>query len=63
MAKEVEKIVELFAVGICSPQVKDFYSNNVNINAVEDLPKVMLTQLDAMLRGGKNLIQGKKKAS
>lgn len=61
MAKEVEKIIELFAIGICSEEVKEFYTNSVVIHAVEDLPKVMLQQLDAMLRGGKNLI--KKKAS
>jgi cobaltochelatase CobT len=54
---QAEKLVELFAIGIQSASVAQFYSNSVVINEVEDLPKVMLTQLDSMLRKGKSLIK------
>lgn len=57
MAQEIEKLIEMFAIGICSHGIGDIYSNAVEINSVEDLPKVMLSQLDAMLRQGKSLIQ------
>ena len=54
---QAEKLVELFAVGIESESVKEFYSNSVVINELEDLPKTMLGQLDSMLRKGKHLIK------
>lgn len=57
VAKEVERVVELFAVGICSDAVKEYYANSVVVNELEDLPRIMLTQLDAMLRKGKTLRQ------
>lgn len=62
MAQEIEKMIEMFAIGICSHGIGDIYSNAVEINSVEDLPKVMLSQLDAMLRQGKSLIH-KRRAS
>jgi len=57
IAKEVEKLVELFAIGIQSSSVKQYYSNAVTISSLEELPQVMLQQLDQMLRKGTNLIK------
>jgi len=57
VTREVERAVELFAIGICSEAVKEYYSNSVVVNELDDLPKIMLTQLDAMLRKGKSLRQ------
>ena len=64
MADEASKVVELFAIGIRSAQVKNYYKNSVSISDIDDLPKVMLQQLDQMLRKGKSLRQkaGKKVA-
>jgi cobalamin biosynthesis protein CobT len=53
-AKEVEKKIELFALGIGTDAVKRFYSNCVQINKLEDLPKVCLTELDSLIRRGKS---------
>jgi cobalamin biosynthesis protein CobT len=54
VAKEVERIVELFAIGIRTDAVKRIYSNCVRVNAVEDIPKVCLSELDALIRKGKS---------
>lgn len=58
-AKEVEKLVELFAIGIGTDAVKRFYSNCVQINQLEDLPKACLSELDALIRKGKTYHQRK----
>jgi cobaltochelatase CobT len=50
VAAEVERAVELFAVGIQSDTVANYYSNSVCINSLEDLPKVMIGELDRMLK-------------
>lgn len=50
VAAEVEKAVELFAVGIESTSVADFYNNAVCINSLEDLPKAMIGELDRLLK-------------
>jgi len=50
VAKEVEKMIEVFAVGIMSSAVKKYYSNCVVINNLNDLPSVMLGELDRLLR-------------
>jgi len=52
-ALEVEKAVELFAIGIRTDAVKRFYKNCVQVNSVEDLPKTCLSELDALIRKGK----------
>lgn len=57
MAKEIEKVIELFSIGICSDEVKKYYKNYAVINNVSELPNVMITQLDTMLRKGKKLIK------
>lgn len=54
-AAEVEKKVELFALGINAPDVARIYSNCVIVNDIQDLPKTCLLELDAMLRKGKSL--------
>jgi cobalamin biosynthesis protein CobT len=56
-AKEVEKAIELFAIGIRTDAVKRLYSNCVQINELEDLPKVCLSELDALIRKGKTYIK------
>jgi len=50
IAKEVEKAVELFAVGVCSDAVKEYYSNSIVINNIRDLPTVVLNELDRLIR-------------
>jgi cobalamin biosynthesis protein CobT len=50
VVKEVEKVIEVFAVGIMTDNVKQYYSNSVVINNLQDLPKVMLGELDRLLR-------------
>jgi cobalamin biosynthesis protein CobT len=54
-ATEVEKLVELFAIGVNTDAVKRFYKNYVVVNRLEDLPTVCLGELDALLRQGKTL--------
>jgi cobalamin biosynthesis protein CobT len=48
--KIVEKHIEVFAIGIKSDAVKRFYSNSATIQNLDDLPKVMIGELDRMLR-------------
>jgi cobalamin biosynthesis protein CobT len=55
-AREVEKMIELFAIGINTDAVKRFYSNCVQVNDLNDLPKTCLMELDALLRKGKTYI-------
>jgi len=54
VAPEVEKAVEVFAVGIRSDAVTEFYNNSVEIDRVQDLPTIMLSELDRLLRKGQN---------
>lgn len=54
-AKEVEKMVELMAVGIMTDAVKRYYKNYVVVNNISELPVVCLNELDALLRKGKML--------
>jgi cobaltochelatase CobT len=56
-AKEVEKMVETVAIGICTDAVKRFYTNCAVVYKVDELPTVCLTTLDELLRKGKTLIQ------
>jgi cobalamin biosynthesis protein CobT len=60
ITEECEKLVELFAIGICSTSVKTYYSNYAVINNVDELPKVMISQLDSLLRKGKKLLKIRK---
>lgn len=53
--QEVEKMVELLAIGVMTDAVKNFYSNYVVVNSIQDLPSVCLSNLDALLRKGKKL--------
>jgi len=52
-AVEVERHVELVAVGIMTDAVRDFYSHHVIVNSLKDLPGACLNQLDTLLRKGK----------
>lgn len=54
VAKEIERVVEVFAIGVCSDAVQDFWSNRVVIHNIRDLPTVMLTELDRLIRQGQN---------
>lgn len=49
-AKDVESVVELIAVGINSGNVKRYYSNHIVVGSLQDLPKLCITELDALLR-------------
>jgi cobalamin biosynthesis protein CobT len=60
-AQEVEKRVELLAVGIQTDAVKNFYSNYIVVNDVNDLPTLCLGQLDDLLRKGKRLVPNSQK--
>ncbi len=53
-AKEVEKLVELFAIGIRTDAVKRYYKNCVQVNDISDLPKTCLVELDQLIRKGKS---------
>lgn len=48
-AKDVEKYVELIAVGIQTDSVKNFYSNYVVVNNINDLPSTCLNKLSSLL--------------
>lgn len=50
VACEVEKVIELFAIGVKSDAVKNFYKNNVVINNVRELPNVVISELDRLIR-------------
>jgi len=52
-ANEVEKLVELFAIGINTDAVKDIYSNCVAIHNLNDIPGTAFRELDSLIRGGK----------
>jgi cobaltochelatase CobT len=58
MAKAVEKVIEVFAVGIMSDSVKEYFSNWVQVNNLSDLPKVAVTELDRLLRKRQNAYGG-----
>lgn len=53
-AREVHKLVELFAIGINTNAVGDIYKNWVCVNSLETLPKTALSELDALIRKGKS---------
>ena len=50
VAKSVEKMIEVFAIGIKTDAVAAIYDNAVCIHSLDDLPKVMLGELDRLLR-------------
>lgn len=52
-ATEVERLVELFAIGINTSAVKDFYTNCVAIHDVNDIPSTAFRELDELIRMGK----------
>jgi cobalamin biosynthesis protein CobT len=52
-AKEVERLVELFAIGINTTAVKEFYTNCVAIHDVNDIPSTAFRELDELVRKGK----------
>lgn len=54
IALEIEKHIEVFAIGIQSDAVKEYYTNSVVINKLSDLPSVMLSELDRLIRQGQN---------
>ena len=54
VCKEVEKVIELFAIGIGYAAVDQYYKNSVGISDLRDLPVVMLEELDRLLRRGQN---------
>jgi len=54
VAREVEKVIELFAIGIGYADTQRYYSNSVGISDLKDLPVVMLAELDRLLRKGQN---------
>lgn len=60
-AKEVEKMVEVVAIGIMTDAVRQFYTNWVQVNNLEELPKVCLQKLSELLIKGKNNAQKKVK--
>ena len=54
VVKEIETKIEVFAIGIGHNGVEKFYKNAVAIHTLNDLPTVMLAELDRMLRKGQN---------
>lgn len=56
-AKEVESAIEVFALGMQTNSVREFYKNNVVMNNLEEIPQVVLTELDRLLRKGQNAYQ------
>lgn len=60
VAKEIERVVEVFAIGVQSDAVNQFYSNSVVINNIRDLPTVMLTELDRLIRKGQSAYKAAK---
>lgn len=54
-ASEVEKMVEVIAIGIMTEAVKDFYSYWVRVSDISDLPKTCLAEIDSRLRVTKKL--------
>ena len=53
-AKEIGKKVELIGIGIQSDAVRSYYSKNVVVNHIEDLPSTAMIQLQkALLKGSK----------
>lgn len=51
IAQQVEKQIEVFAMGINS-DFSEFFTNAVEVNSVRDLPKITVTELDRLLRKG-----------
>ena len=54
---EVEKHIEVFAFGIKDKCIKDYYTNSVVIKSRNDLPKVVVGELDRLLRQKQNAYQ------
>lgn len=55
VAEEVEKHLDLIAIGILSSQIKDYYSNSICIEELNDLPGATLGQLNKILRNAQRL--------
>jgi hypothetical protein len=51
----VEQYIEVFAIGINSAGVNDYYSNSVVIKDLNDLPKSTIQKLDQLLRRNKSM--------
>jgi cobalamin biosynthesis protein CobT len=51
--KEVEKICELVAFGVMTDAVKNYYTNCIVVQNIEELPQVCLTQLGKILTRNK----------
>jgi cobaltochelatase CobT len=62
VAGEVEKMVEVFAIGIQCDDVKHYFKNWVQVDSLSDLPKVAVGELDRLLRRKQNAYGGKKVA-
>lgn len=50
VAKEVQKLIEVFAIGLHTDEVKRYFENWVRVDELNDLPKVVVTELDRLLR-------------
>lgn len=47
--------VTVVGIGIATDAVQDTFSHSIVLNAIEDLPALMISQLNAILLGGKHL--------
>jgi cobaltochelatase CobT len=56
VAKEVEKLVEVFAIGMQSDGVGEYFKNWVEVNELSDLSKVVVSELDRLLRINKRRV-------
>ena len=54
VAAEIEKQIEVFAVGIQSDAVAQFWTNQVVLDNINDLSKVVIGELDRLLRRKQN---------
>lgn len=59
-AKDVESVVELIAVGIYSSSVSRYYKNCIVVRKLDELPKLCVNELDALLRRTKGDRNGRK---
>lgn len=56
VAKEVEKLIEVFAIGMQSDGVKEYFKNWVQVSELGDLSKVVVSELDRLLRSNKRKV-------
>jgi hypothetical protein len=54
VAKVVERVLEVVAIGICTDDVANIYSKSTCIYSVDDLPKITMGELDRILRKSQN---------